>query len=107
MAVKLIAIIPARGGSKRIPGKNIRPLLGKPAIAYTIEAARESGLFQHIVVSTDSLDIAEVAQQYGAETPFLRDCDLADDFTPVSLITSDALFRLDPIGPCVPMNGEN
>jgi pseudaminic acid cytidylyltransferase len=113
MAVKLIAIIPARGGSKRIPGKNIRPLSGKPAIAYTIEAARESGLFQHVVVSTDSLDIAEVARQYGAEIPFLRDRDLADDFTPVSLVTSDALFRLDPIGdkfdsvaqlmPCCPL----
>jgi pseudaminic acid cytidylyltransferase len=113
MAAKIIAIIPARGGSKRIPGKNIRPLFGKPAIAYTVEAARESGLFQQVVVSTDSQEIAEVARQYGAEVPFLRDQDLADDFTPVSSVTADALVRLDPTGdkfdsvaqliPCCPL----
>ncbi len=94
----IIAIIPARGGSKRIPGKNIRPLVGKPIIAYTIAAARESGLFERVVVSTDSPEIAEVARQYDAEVPFLRDENLADDFTPVSSVTADALFRLDPAG---------
>jgi pseudaminic acid cytidylyltransferase len=94
----IIAIIPARGGSKRIPGKNIRPLVGKPIIAYTIAAARESGLFQRVVVSTDSPEIAEVARQYGAEVPFLRDENLADDFTPVSSVTADMLCRLDPAG---------
>jgi pseudaminic acid cytidylyltransferase len=113
MADKIIAIIPARGGSKRIKGKNIRPLIGKPIIAYTIAAARESGLFEHIVVSTDSEEIAEVARQYHAEVPFLRDKSLADDFTPVSSVTADALVRLDPNGdkfnmvaqlmPCCPL----
>lgn len=93
-----IAIIPARGGSKRIPGKNIRALAGKPIIAYTIAAARESGCFGRVVVSTDSGEIAEVARQYGAEVPFLRDESLADDFTPVSSVTADALHRLDPAG---------
>lgn len=91
-----IAVIPARGGSKRIPGKNVRPLLGKPLIAYTIEAARESRLFERIVVSTDSPEIAEVARQHGAEVPFLRDASLADDITPVSSATVDMLQRLDP-----------
>jgi pseudaminic acid cytidylyltransferase len=93
-----IAIIPARGGSKRIPGKNIRLLAGRPVIAYTIAAARESGLFERVVVSTDSLEVAEVARRFGAEVPFLRDANLADDFTPVSSVTVDALCRLDPAG---------
>jgi pseudaminic acid cytidylyltransferase len=113
MAGTIIAIIPARAGSKRIPGKNIRPLVGKPIIAYTITAARESGLFKRIVVSTDSEEIADVAHQYNAEVPFLRDENLADDFTPVSSVTADALVRLDPHGdkfdivaqlmPCCPL----
>jgi N-acylneuraminate cytidylyltransferase len=94
----IIAIIPARGGSKRIPGKNIRLLAGKPVIAYTIAAARESGLFCRVVVSTDNLEVAEVARRFGAEVPFLRDANLADDFTPVSSVTVDALCRLDPAG---------
>jgi pseudaminic acid cytidylyltransferase len=93
-----IAIIPARGGSKRIPGKNIRTLYNKPMIAYTIEAARQSDLFDRIVVSTDSPEIAEVARQYGAEIPFLRDPNLSDDITPVSAATVDVLMRLDPAG---------
>ena len=93
-----IAIIPARGGSKRIPGKNIRDLAGRPMIAYTIEAACASGLFERVVVSTDSQEIAEIAERYGAESPFLRDAALADDVTPVSLATLDALHRLDPDG---------
>ncbi len=93
-----IAVIPARGGSKRIPGKNIRALCGKPIIAYTIEAARQCGLFERILISTDSLEIAEVAQQYGAEFPFLRDTSLADDITPVSAAVVDVLQRLDPTG---------
>jgi pseudaminic acid cytidylyltransferase len=98
MAARTIAIIPARGGSKRIPGKNIKPLAGKPIIAYSIAAARESGLFEHVVVSTDSEEIADVARQHNAEVPFLRDKVLADDFTPVSSATADALLRLDPAG---------
>jgi pseudaminic acid cytidylyltransferase len=93
-----IAVIPARGGSKRVPGKNVRPLAGKPLIAYTIDAARDSGLFARVVVSTDSEDIAEIARRYGAETPFVRAPGLADDVTPVSAVTVDALDRLDPAG---------
>lgn len=77
-----IAIITARGGSKRIPRKNIRPFCGKPMIAWPIEAARGAGCFEHVLVSTDDAEIAEVAQHYGAEVPFLRPAELADDFTP-------------------------
>jgi pseudaminic acid cytidylyltransferase len=93
-----IAVIPARGGSKRIPKKNVRQMGGKPLLAYTIEAARQSGIFERIVVSTDSPEIAEVARHCGAEIPFLRDQDLADDFVPVSAATADMLLRLDPAG---------
>jgi pseudaminic acid cytidylyltransferase len=74
-----IAIIPARGGSKRIPRKNVRAFAGKPLIAYSIEAARNSGLFDHVIVSTDDEEIAAVARQYGAETPFVRPPELAND----------------------------
>lgn len=75
-----LAIIPARGGSKRIPKKNIRPFLGKPIIAYSIEIALKSGLFNEVMVSTDSVEIAEVAQQYGAKVPFLRSVSNANDY---------------------------
>jgi N-acylneuraminate cytidylyltransferase len=92
---KVIAVIPARGGSKRVPGKNIRLLGGKPLIAYSIEAALTSGLFDCVVVSTDSEEIAAVARRWGAEVPFLRSADIADDVTPVSAVTADALERLD------------
>jgi pseudaminic acid cytidylyltransferase len=98
MGRRLIAVIPARGGSKRIPGKNIRPFEGMPIIAYTIAAARESGLFEQIVVSTDDPATAEIAQRYGATIPFLRDAALADDFTPVSEVTCDVLARMDGDG---------
>jgi pseudaminic acid cytidylyltransferase len=76
-----LAVIPARGGSKRIPGKNIIPFCGKPMIAYALEAARESGVFDQIHVSTDSQEIAEVAARLGFPVDFLRDTSLADDFT--------------------------
>lgn len=76
-----IAIIPARGGSKRIPRKNIRKFCGKPMIAWSIEAARETGLFQRIIVSTDDLEIASAATEYGAEIPFMRPAELSDDHT--------------------------
>jgi pseudaminic acid cytidylyltransferase len=93
-----IAVIPARGGSKRIPRKNIKLLHGKPLIAYTIEAALQSGVFEHVVVSTDDAEIAEVSKQFGAEVPFVREASLADDHTPASLVTLNALERLDPEG---------
>ncbi|WP_305966773.1 pseudaminic acid cytidylyltransferase [Marinobacter salsuginis] len=76
-----VAIIPARGGSKRIPRKNIKAFCGKPMIAWSIEAAKKSGCFERIVVSTDDAEIAEVARQFGAETPFLRPSSLSDDYT--------------------------
>ena len=74
------AVIPARGGSKRIPGKNIKPFCGKPMIAWSIEAAKKSQLFDHILVSTDDQEIAEVAKTFGAEVPFMRPAKLADDY---------------------------
>ena len=76
-----IAIIPARGGSKRIPRKNIRPFCGRPMIAWPIATALDSGLFEHVIVSTEDAEIAEVARQAGAEIPFVRSPELADDHT--------------------------
>lgn len=81
-----IAVIPARGGSKRIPRKNIKLFNGKPMIAWSIEAAKSSGLFERIIVSTDDVEIAEVAKQWGAEVPFMRPEELSNDYagtTPV------------------------
>ena len=75
-----IAIIPARSGSKRIPRKNIKVFCGQPMIAYAISAAKKSGLFDHIVVSTDDEEIAHIAKKCGAETPFLRPVELAGDY---------------------------
>jgi len=78
--MKNIAIITARGGSKRIPRKNIRPFLGKPIMAYSIEAAMESKLFDEVMVSTDDLEIAEIAKKYGAKVPFFRSAENANDY---------------------------
>ena len=78
---KFLGVITARGGSKGIPGKNIKPLLGKPLIAYTIEAAQKSGVFDRIILTTDDPKIAEVAKQYGCEVPFTRPKELAKDNT--------------------------
>ena len=75
----IIAIIPARGGSKRLPGKNIKLLAGKPLIAWTIEAALESKVFDHVFVSTDCDEIAQVSKSHGAEVPFLRPAEIATD----------------------------
>lgn len=80
--LKIICIICARGGSKGVPGKNIRLLLGKPLIVHTIEQALHSNLFKHVVVSTDSPEIASIAIQHGAEVPFLRPKEMADDKSP-------------------------
>lgn len=76
-----VAIIPARGGSKRIPRKNIKEFCGKPMIAWSIEAAQESGCFDQIIVSTDDHAIAETARAWGATTPFIRPLELSDDYT--------------------------
>ena len=75
-----LAVIPARGGSKRIPRKNIKLFHGKPMIAWSIDAARQSGCFDRIIVSTDDTEIAEVARTYGAEVPFMRPEELSDDY---------------------------
>jgi pseudaminic acid cytidylyltransferase len=75
-----IAVIPARGGSKRIPGKNIKFFHGKPMIAYSIEAAKQSDCFDKIIVSTDDQEIADIARQYGAEVPFIRPAEIAGDY---------------------------
>ncbi len=77
----IIAVIPARGGSKRIPGKNTKMFCGKPIIQYAIDAAANAGVFDRIIVSTDSEEIAQVAQRCGAEVPFMRPPELSDDHT--------------------------
>jgi len=79
---KIVALIPARAGSKRVPDKNIRPLAGHPVIAYTIAAALGSGIFSDVIVSTDSNKYAEVSDYYGAHVPFLRPAELAGDQSP-------------------------
>lgn len=76
-----LAVIPARGGSKRIPRKNIKLFCGKPMIAWSIEAALQSGCFDQVIVSTDDAEIAEVARQHGATVPFMRPAELSDDYT--------------------------
>ncbi|MCE3232764.1 MAG: neuA [Rickettsiaceae bacterium] len=81
-----VAIIHARGGSKRIPKKNIKLFHDKPIMAYPIAAAKESGVFDRIIVSTDSPEIAEVAKQYGAEVPYFRAAEFADDYTPTQAV---------------------
>ena len=86
-----VAIIPARAGSKRIPGKNVRPFCGKPIISYSIKAAIETGLFDKIIVSTDSQEIAKIAQSFGAEIPFMRPAQLADDFAGTAPVLVHAL----------------
>ncbi len=78
----VVALIPARQGSKRVPGKNVRLLNGHPMLAYTIAAAIESGVFESVMVSTDSEEIADIAQHYGAEVPFLRPGEYAGDTSP-------------------------
>lgn len=77
-----VAIITARGGSKRIPRKNVKPFLGNPMIAWSIEAAQKAGCFDLVLVSTDDQEIATVAKEYGASVPFLRPAEIADDYTP-------------------------
>jgi N-acylneuraminate cytidylyltransferase len=93
-----VAIIPARGGSKRIPGKNIRSFEGKPIIAYSIEAALETGLFDRVVVSTDDQEIARVAETYGAEIPFFRPQEIADDMTGTAPVVKHAVEQLSAGG---------
>lgn len=107
-----LAVIPARGGSKRIPKKNIRDFHGLPMIAYAIKAAVDSGLFDNVVVSTDSDEISSISVEYGASAPFRRPDHLSDDLTPTVPVISHAIKMCKEIGmvfsevcciyPCVP-----
>jgi pseudaminic acid cytidylyltransferase len=98
MAKKTVAIIPARGGSKRIPKKNIKEFFGKPLIAYSIQTALQSSLFDEVIVSTDDEEIAQVARKYGALTPFVRPKELSDDFTGTGAVVAHALGYLQENG---------
>lgn len=89
--MKNIAIIPARGGSKRIPRKNIKPFMGKPIIAYSIEAALQSGLFDEVMVSTDDEEIAEIARRYGAKIPFIRSKENANDYAGLADVIDEVI----------------
>ena len=93
---RTIAIIPARGGSKRIPKKNIIDFFGKPLIAWTIEAAQSSGIFDRILVSTDDTETAKVAEDYGLNVPFFRNM-CYDDYSPVSDATISALYQVENV----------
>ena len=86
-----LAVIPARGGSKRIPRKNVRLFCGKPMIAWSIEAAMLSGCFDQVAVSTDDAEIAEIARQYGARVPFMRPAELSDDHTGTTAVIAHAI----------------
>jgi pseudaminic acid cytidylyltransferase len=86
-----LAVIPARGGSKRIPRKNIRLFAGKPVMAYSIQAALASGCFDQVIVSTDDESIAAIAREYGAATPFMRPAALADDHTVLADVITHAI----------------
>ena len=90
-----IAIIPARGGSKRIPRKNIKQFCGKPIIAYSIEAAKNSGIFDEIIISTDDEEIASIAKNLGAKVPFLRPTELSDDFSTTGDVMAHAVQWLN------------
>ena len=93
-----IAMITARGGSKRIPGKNIRPFLGEPIIAYSIKAALQSGVFDTVMVSTDSEEIAAIAKEYGAEVPFMRSSENANDYASTDDVIREVLEEYKKLG---------
>ena len=96
--MRRLAIITARGGSKRIPKKNIREFCGKPILAYSIAAALESGLFDHVMVSTDSGEIAEIAKKYGAEVPFFRSETTSGDFATTNDVLAEVLAEYEKLG---------
>lgn len=86
-----LAVIPARGGSKRIPRKNIKAFCGKPMLAYSIELAKNCGVFDDVIVSTDDAEIAQLARDMGANVPFVRPAELADDFSGTRAVTNHAM----------------
>ncbi len=93
-----IAIIPARGGSKRIPRKNIKEFCGKPILAYSVEAALNSKLFDEVMVSTDDKEIAGIAKKYGASVPFLRSAETANDFAILKDVLNEVLAKYNELG---------
>lgn len=110
--MSIVAIITARGGSKRIPHKNIKNFHGKPMIAYAIDAAKKSGIFDEVMVSTDSMEIAEISKKLGASVPFMRSEKTSNDFAITHDVLEEVLFEYKKIGknfdelcciyPCVP-----
>ena len=96
--MKTVAIITARGGSKRIPRKNIKPFLGKPILVYSIEAAIESGIFDIVMVSTDDEEIAEISKKYGAEVPFLRSAQTSNDYATTNDVIIEVLEEYSKMG---------
>ena len=96
--MKNLCIIPARGGSKRIPRKNVKSFLGKPMLVYSIEAALASNLFDEVMVSTDDEDIAEVARQYGAKVPFMRSAETANDFATTADVLHEVINKYKELG---------
>ena len=98
MESKKIAIITARGGSKRIPRKNIKDFCGKPILAYSIQAAVDSGIFDTVMVSTDDEEIAEIARRYGAEVPFYRSAETANDFATTNDVLLEVLAEYEKCG---------
>lgn len=111
--MKCLCIIPARGGSKRIPGKNIKDFCGKPIISYAIDAALKSGIFDEVMVSTDDEDIAEVAKKHGASVPFYRSAQTASDYATTESVLKEVLAEYEKRGktfdvmcniyPCTPL----
>ena len=96
--MKNLCIIPARGGSKRIPRKNVKEFIGKPIIAYSIEAALKSGLFEEVMVSSDDQEIAAIAKQYGASVPFMRSAKTANDFATTKDVLDEVLVEYQKLG---------
>lgn len=96
--MKNLCVIPARGGSKRIPRKNVKLFLGKPMLAYSIETALQSGLFEEVMVSTDDEEIAEVACQYGAKVPFMRSAETASDFATTADVLKEVITKYQELG---------
>lgn len=111
--MKCLCIIPARGGSKRIPRKNIKDFLGRPVISYAIETALKSGLFDEVMVSTDDEEIAQIARQYGASVPFMRSAEAANDTAPDVVVLQEVISEYEKRGqsfdvicylyPCTPL----
>lgn len=98
MSTKNLAIITARGGSKRIPRKNIKPFCGKPILCYSIEAALSSGVFDEVMVSTDDEEIAQVAKKAGAKVPFFRSAETADDYASTDDVIMEVIKAYQQIG---------